>query len=365
MLAGIPAHLERHRGRLAVACATGAVAAGVGIFSIEGDPSLLSYFAPGSDLRRNLERVDRDFGSSPLRIMMTDSGGQSIDDDGPYERLENLQSRIEQDPAVATAISLPLLVQQAESSSWLADLFATRGMILGKLESAGQDSISRAFLTADRRRTLIRAYMRESDRQEDRSIVVSRIEEDVRTAGFVPELVGGAYVLQDRLADLVRSSVVRGVIALVSVLALIAWGLARSFRVVIASLAGILLVPLWLLGIVGHFGIVFDVIAAPAVNVAIGLGADGILHIIAFVRRNGDGRYPRQTWDVALRHLTPPVLQSGLIVVTGFALFGLSAFPPTQRFGLSIALGTAMAVGSALVVFPAVAKMLLGAGRSR
>jgi predicted RND superfamily exporter protein len=45
-----------------------------------------------------------------------------------------------------------------------------------------------------------------------------------------------------------------------------------------------------------------------------------------------------------------------LIVSAGFAIFGLSAFPPTQRFGISIVLGTILASVSTVFVLPLLAE---------
>ena len=52
------------------------------------------------------------------------------------------------------------------------------------------------------------------------------------------------------------------------------------------------------------------------------------------------------------------VLSSCGIVATGFAIFALSRFPPTQRFGLVIVFGTAIAAFAALFSLP-----LLGGAR--
>jgi predicted RND superfamily exporter protein len=42
-----------------------------------------------------------------------------------------------------------------------------------------------------------------------------------------------------------------------------------------------------------------------------------------------------------------------IVVVAGFAILAASGFPPTQRFGLAVIIGTLTAGAMALWVFPA------------
>jgi predicted RND superfamily exporter protein len=103
----------------------------------------------------------------------------------------------------------------------------------------------------------------------------------------------------------------------------------------------------------------FDIISAPAVNIAIGMGIDAMLHLMNAVRRHGPGAMGDvRAWRAASARMVRPVVSSAAIVCTGFAIFGLSAFPPTQRFGGAIVLGTLVSPLAALCVFP-----LLAAGR--
>jgi predicted RND superfamily exporter protein len=46
------------------------------------------------------------------------------------------------------------------------------------------------------------------------------------------------------------------------------------------------------------------------------------------------------------------VLGATGIICAGFGIFVLSTFPPTQRFGLAVILGTVTAATMALVVLP-------------
>jgi len=113
-------------------------------------------------------------------------------------------------------------------------------------------------------------------------------------------------------------------------------------------LAGI---PLVVLGIFGHLGIAIDIITSPAANVALAMGVDSMIHLVVRVRRLTSSGVPAP-WAVALSQIRAPVLGATGIICAGFGIFVLSTFPPTQRFGLAVILGTVTAATMALVVLP-------------
>jgi predicted RND superfamily exporter protein len=62
-------------------------------------------------------------------------------------------------------------------------------------------------------------------------------------------------------------------------------------------------------------------------------------------------------WMEARAQLWQPVLGATLIICAGFGIFSLSAFPPTQRFGLAVILGTLAAAVMTLVALPFAANL--------
>jgi predicted RND superfamily exporter protein len=64
----------------------------------------------------------------------------------------------------------------------------------------------------------------------------------------------------------------------------------------------------------------------------------------------------RHPWHRAVGQIGAPVLGATGIVSAGFGIFVLSSFPPTQRFGLAVILGSAAAAVMALVVLPRLAE---------
>lgn len=337
-----------------------ALVAALGVPRLDTDPNLLSYFAEDSELYRGLERIDRHGGSSPLDLVVRHPDGERLDTKEAQERMLALQESLEADPQVASSLSLPVLLSEAQRAPMAFLLSFER--LLDLLESPRFDRVASSFVTEDR--LLGRYFLRlhEADLDAPRRAVIERLEAKVADAGLELETTGGLYELQASLGELVRSSVVRGLGGLFVLFAGVAFVVSRSLSTAAAMLLGLGLVPVIVLGGFGLSGQPLDLISSPAANVAIALGIDSMIHLVTAVRRRlAAGDEAEVAWSAAIDRLWPAVLGATLILAAGFGLFALSSFPPTRRFGVAVALGTAMAAAVALFVLPTLARRL---GRS-
>jgi predicted RND superfamily exporter protein len=200
--------------------------------------------------------------------------------------------------------------------------------------------------------------MRESYKDFSRLEVVDRIKQTVRDYGFVPEMVGGVYLLQGELSRLVAASLVYGLSKLIFLFIFVAWAVSRSIRISLAMVLSLCIIPVCMLGIIGYLGIPLDIISAPAANVAIAMGIDAMIHMVIFVRRRiNQGVGSASAWNQAQRNLWEPIFGSMFIICAGFGIFSISSFPPTQRFGGSIVFGTIIAALTAIFVLPYLAEL--------
>jgi predicted RND superfamily exporter protein len=326
---------------------------GLGIFRLNTDPSLLSYFP--EDLRRDLQRVDHSGGSSVLEIVLRDSRGGKLDSNKAYERLWQLQKALERDREIGTVISLPLLMAEGENFPF-SFLFSWK-TILNKMAEPRYERIARQFVSNDHVYGHYILRMRESDRHGSRPDIIERIKATVRQHGFDPVLVGGMYSLEAQLSRLVESSLAEGVTELVLLLGAIGFIVTRSLWIALTMAFGMGMVPVGLVGLIGFVKAPLDVISAPAANLTLGMGIDDtMIHLAerwkALVKQ---GHAPDKAWDIARMQLWRPIVVSMLIVCAGFSIFMLSEFPPTQRFGLWVVLGTLLVLPSTLFFLPKVA----------
>ena len=326
-----------------------------GLGSLETDPNLLSYFAEDSELRQGLERIDQNGGSSPMLIVVSDADGGRLDTPEAQEKMSALHQTLEADPEVGTALSLPILLAEAKRAP-MAFLLGW-SQLLDILESPAFDNVAAGFVTPERTQGLYFMRMRESERTAPRSTVVSRLTEAVGQHGLEMDWVGGLYPLQASLGRLVEGSLMRGLGGLLALFILIAAIVSRSARVTVAMILSLVIVPVILLGALGHLGTPIDIISSPAANVAIALGIDSMIHLTTAVRRRRrQGESSPDAWRSALDSLWTPILGAAAILACGFGIFLLSSFPPTARFGSAVAVGTLIAAFAAVILLPFLAK---------
>ena len=260
-----------------------------------------------------------------------------------YQKLWELQRGLEQHRAVGSVISLPVLMAQAKTAP-LA-FFMAWEWLLDILEQPQFDEIAKSFVTDDRKYGLFLLRMNEENRTQSRLTIVDEISEIVKTHKFYPEIFGGVYILQGHLAKLVVQSLIFGLGKLILMFTIIVLFISASFRVTTAIICSIALIPVGIIGMIGIYNVPLDIVSAPASNVAIAMGIDSMIHMVKAYRRLG-------TWQKVRHYLWQPVLTSMFVVSIGFAIFLLSTFPPTQRFGAAIVYGTVFAALTALFIMP-------------
>lgn len=333
-----------------------------GLFRLNTDPSLLSYFEEGSDLHEGLAFVDRNGGSSPLKLVVRLKEGGRLDTESGYEAMWRLHNDLLAEKNVGTVISLPALLAEANSHP-LAFLLPWREIV--SLLSLGiNNNVVTSFLNEDRDQVLYLLRMKETSRVEPRNEVTERLQGIVTAAGFETTLVGGVYMLQGRLSDLVTRSLLTGISMLLLLFGMIAWMVSRNWRIAAAMTVTAALIPVTLLGSASLFGIPVDIISAPAVSVCFGIAVDALIHLALALRRNGYPAKGEAAIDNALRDQYLGIVTSSGIIAIGFMIFSISAFPPTARFGGEIVLGALFAGVAALTLFPMLARLFVTSLRS-
>ena len=339
---------------------------GLGVPRLDTDPGLLTYFAEGGDLRTGLERIDRDGGSSTLNIAIRDASGGRLDDNEVYDRMWLFQDALEADSAVGAVMSPPVLLGHARTLPLAG--FLSLSTLLDIASTPQLDEIALSYVTPERDEGRFYIRMKESVQEPSRQGVMDRLEGYALDAGLVPVQIGGLYDLQTQLGRLITSSLRIGLGGLLLLFLGVVVVVSRSGRVttiMVACLAG---VPLVVLGTFGHLGVSVDIITSPAANVALAMGVDSMIHLVVRVRHLRDGGLSHlESWSQARAQIMGPVLSATLLICVGFGIFGLSTFPPTQRFGLAVILGTMTAATMALVTLPLAVEALRGraAGESQ
>ncbi|MFN2623777.1 MAG: RND family transporter [Chthoniobacterales bacterium] len=324
---------------------------GFGVTKIDTDPSLLDYFKPNQELRDGLEYVDRSGGANLLQIVVASADGSPLNTDAAYARMWELQKALEAYKDVGPVISLPTLLAEADRTPF--SFFFSYETIMRKLEEPQHARVAKSFVNAKHTEAVFVLRMIETGRDKYRLQVVNDLRAIVRKHGFKPVLVGGIYYLEGRLGQLVASSLVTGLFWLNVLFVAIAWVVARSIRGTLAMIVSLSLVPLCMLGGIGSLHVPMDIISSPATNVCIGIAIDSMIHLVFGVRRaQRDGVKGWDAWVAGRREQWRGIVYSDVIFAAGFAIFVLSDFPPTQRFGLVVLAGLIIDILANLFVLP-------------
>ncbi|MGA3299447.1 MAG: MMPL family transporter [Candidatus Acidiferrales bacterium] len=332
----------------------GSAALGLGLRHIDTDPSLLSYFKKGEQPYDGLSYVDRNGGSNPLTIVIAAADGGKLDTKDEYQKMWDLQDALEDDPNVGTVISLPVLMAEGHRRP-LAFLLSWNHL-LNIMNEPKYNRVAGTFVTKDRTMAAYYLRMNEHGRTLPRVEVVGQVKSIVHRAGFRTVLVGGVYELQGKLAELVATSLEKGLLSLFAFFTVIALIVGRSLRTALAMIFSLSLVPICMLGGIGLLHVPLDIISAPATNVCIGMAIDSMVHLVFAVRRAqraGTKGWP--AWVQAREEQWRGIVFSDVIIGAGFAIFALSSFPPTQRFGLVVLAGTVIDILGNLFVLPLLA----------
>ncbi len=348
---GFPQNPPRLRKSLLAVAALFTVAVGFGVLNLNTDPSLLSYFAPDSQIRSSLENIDRRGGSSPLLIAVRSADGETLASREGYDRMWAFQDSLEADAATGVVLSPAPLLADARSRP-LVGLLPIPALIaiLDRPEFGG---LLDGYLTDERDEALFSIRMIESGRVAPRDSIRDRLVQHATPAGLTATSVAGLYDLQGRLGELIQSSLKIGLGGLMILFFGIALVVSRSAPTAIWMLCCLVAIPALVLGTFGHLDVAVDIITSPAANVALAMGVDSIIHLVNRVRTlSGGPAVYGGPWAEAQRQLAAPILGASAVICVGFGIFSLSDFPPTQRFGFAVILGTMTAAAVATIVLP-------------
>ncbi len=319
------------------------------------DPSLISFFSPKSPITQGLKYIDTHGGSNPLILVVKNPNKEPLDTPDSIKKLWKLQEELEKQPDVGTVLSIAPLLAETRNTVPFASLLSNR-QLLNLMSSHRFGEVSRSFITNDHQYALFLMRMKEDGRKEHRVVIIEQIKQIVKRDGFALHLVGGVYSLQGHLSQYVAKSLIYGLGQLILIFLVIAFVISFSFRIAAAMAFSIGVVCLCALGPIGALRLPLDLITAPATNIAISMGINAMIHMNnAYKRLYKQNPKMENMWLIVRQRFWSPILTSMFIVSCGFAIFFMSSFPPTQRFGGSVVFGTIMAAASALFIFPALA----------
>ena len=352
----------RHRMGIVAALVLFCLAAVFELPRLSIESNALRYLAPEHALRTGIEEAERQgIGVAAVELLLT----QAASDGGapaPFvsalevDRLADLASDLGKMDGVFGVMNAGIVlrdtlrhVPQTPTNAHLRPQMALDGL--------AQDAQGRAVLDS----------LLSQDRQTARSTVfvavsgaaeLERLEEQMlaQSAMRFPDAeasVSGEYrLLLLAQRSLISTLVLSLALTLVAV-AIVLRFLLPSFRLALLALLPNFWPVLGGLGVMGWLDIPLDIATVMMASVVLGLAVDDMIHTLAHFRRWAPREGAQKAVEHTLRATAPAYLLTGVILMAGFGVCGLSDFAPIQRFGQLSAFSIGLAVLGDLFVLPA------------
>jgi len=341
-----------HRGWVGTGFALVAVLAVLGLFRLEIETNILTYFRPEHPVRAKIEALERE----GIGVVTGSLVLESTDGFASGKRLEALRAlagSLREEPLVVGALGLGDLVANVER--YLpAGHSETGRSTLELIEDHPDLQRLRVFLLhrdGERTRIVFTTPMRGF---EQLHAVYDRAEATAQR--FLPETrsyVAGQYPLilagQRTLLRTMVLSLSFTLIVILTILILLAGDLSLAVRAVVPNLWPVLFV----VGAMGWLGIPVESGTVMIASIVLGLAVDDTLHILAHYRRRASEVGPAEGVTEALGETGAGVITSSLILGLGFGVCGLSSLVPVARFGVLSSLGILAALVADLWLVPA------------
>jgi predicted RND superfamily exporter protein len=164
-------------------------------------------------------------------------------------------------------------------------------------------------------------------------------------------LVPVVYKAQREMLNGLAWNFVTDLVTIGTVMTLVFWDLSAGLILLIPSTFPIMVV----FGLMGWMGVVVDVGTIMTPVTALGVSVDDVVHFLIWYRRGlKEGRQRKGSIMLAYEGCARAMYQSWSVLGLGLAVFALSAFVPTQRFGAMMFLLLSAALVGNLFMLPAV-----------
>ncbi len=354
---------RNHGGRLLAAGVAVIVITAIGIRSVRTDIRAVEFLNPASSARQAIEHFDRVYGGINVVQVEFDTGKPGgINEPAMLRYLDAVHRDAESRPeftGVYSYAQLLAMMNQIWEDERPGTLRLPENPWLVQLFVLALRSYNFPFLTglADPAQQTAYLVLRTSDLPAERYLDlvggVVRFAEAHRPPGVAVSAAQGLHSILEADRRIVRSQVgsaglTFGVIGLV--LALV-W---RSPGLAVAALLANALPVATVIALAGFLRVPLNSITVMVAAIALGVAVDNAIHFITHWRtERRTGASPATAAERALRIKGRPIVWAGAVLITVFAVFWCSSFPPVVHFGLLSAAAFLGGLGGVLIFLPA------------
>ena len=341
---------------------------GIGIFGItlmKSSGYMVDDLPEHDPVYKDLKYFENNFhGILPLEIMIDTKKPQGVMQLSTFQKIDQLEKKLEQYPELSTPTSLLDLLKFAKqafyngSEKYYSIPNNREKNFILQYASTGEENarLLHSFLDSTRQTTRISIRVKDvgtkrmeqlyEDFNADLDSIFTPDKYDVLVTGSsVTSFKGTQYLLKNLFTSLGLA------ILLISMFMAIMFS---STRMVIMSLTPNVIPLIFTAALMGFTGIPIKASTILVFSIAFGISVDNTIHFLAKYRQELN----LTNWDIrksvvlALRETGMSMVYTSVVLFFGFGIFSISSFGGTQAMGILVSITLLVAVTSNLILLP-------------
>ena len=391
--------LDRHRLVLAGLVAV-MIACGIGLSRVDTSIKLTKLFSPSAQIIHDYQWLEDNLGPLvPMEVIVkVDTNQNDMTMLEKMELIERIQKQMQSIEHIGSTMSAVTFAPELpkERMSRFVNLAMTKNIVNRRLEAHKDEYLSSDFVSvedgvelwrisarvgalndvdygefkedirrrvepvivAERQRLAKQAASEvakepaEGEPTEVRTAAIgSQQDDDLGLSAVYTGLVPVVYKAQREMLNGLAWNFVTDLLTIGAVMTLVFWDLSAGLILLVPSIFPIMVV----FGLMGWSGVVIDVGTIMTPTVALGVSVDDVVHFLIWYRRGlKEGRIRKGAIMLAYEGCARAMYQSWAVLGLGLAVFALSSFVPTQRFGAMMFLLLSAALVGNLFLLPSV-----------
>ncbi len=354
----------------------------VGLYRLDVETELLSYFSKDNPIRTSADYISKKFGGRWGFNIIIDSGEidgvkhaaflKTIEDFRHWlTSEENRDLHIGRTDAFTDFIKTMNMAMNNDDPSKFSipadDLTIMDYLELFSAEdedSDGRPDVFKPFVDPDYRHVNILARLSEADGRLIGTSTLTKIEKKIEAhlaatlpANYSYRITGHPMMIITSAAYIINGQV-QSLLLTLCVIFIVVLFLVGNLKAAILSLIPMTFAVIVNFGIMGWTGIPLDVATSLIAAITIGIGVDDTIHFLNTFRRFRRKSIPLDSAITRTEHITgKAIIFTSLALIFGFSVMEFSNFKPIMLFGLLMAITMTATTFGALVVLPSAIKI--------
>tara|TARA_R110000744_G_scaffold116932_4_gene218612 strand:- start:16594 stop:19020 length:2427 start_codon:yes stop_codon:yes gene_type:complete len=324
-----------------------------GIVKLNVENSFLNYFKESTQVRTELEFIDREFGgSTPLDFIYTVPESERRDDlvmsakaIQTLQKIQHVMRQYEATGNITSVVNFTELAKKINQGRPLTEYELT--VIYTLLDKSLTEQLLGAYFNPENNQLRISTRIQDSTENFNRAEFLETFRSDLAMLDIDPKSYSltNLFVLYQDILQRLFSSQIMTLGLVFAALTLVLLVIFRSIKVALIAVIPNILTTLVILGVMGWLGIALDLMTITISAIAMGIAVDDTIHFVhryleELNRENSDG-------DIAVKKTFKSVgyalIYTTTIIAVGFSLLSFSDFVPSILFGLLTSLAMLLA----------------------